>query len=139
MQEAQDMILWHSFIQQLPKSINDKIYELKDEAKIPGKIPGQKFGQFKDKNTQKEIVVDNDKTHLRWRVKEGENYSNTFYKNKKKCPKTKEGKQVCMKLFLCGFCDKSCPHDHKLTKEEENKFDNFVGHCREGGASEPDF
>jgi hypothetical protein len=31
-----------------------------------------------------------------------------------------------MKLFLHGFCDKSCTHAHKLTKEEEINFDNFV-------------
>jgi hypothetical protein len=139
MQESQDMILRHSFIQQIPKSINDKIYENRDELKIPGKIPGQKFGQNRDKNSQKEIVVDSDKSHMRWRVKEGENYSNIFYWNQKKCPKTKEGKQICMTLFLRGFCNKSCICAHKRSKEEEIEFDNFVGRCREGGAPKPDF
>jgi hypothetical protein len=41
MQESQDMMLCHSFIQQIPKSISDKISEPKDETKIPGKIPDQ--------------------------------------------------------------------------------------------------
>jgi hypothetical protein len=135
MQDSQDMILHHNFIQQIPRLISDRISEQKDETKIPGKIPNQRLDQKKDKNLQKEIVVDNQKSHLRWRVKEGENYSNIFYRNQKKCPKTKEGKQICMKLFLCGFCDKSCQRAHTLSKEEETEFDNFVGRCHEGGAS----
>jgi hypothetical protein len=139
MQDSQDMILRHSFTQLIPKSISDRISEPKDEIKNQGKIPSQRFDQKKDKNLQKEIKVNNEKSHLRWRVKEGENYSNTFYKNQKKCPKTKDGKQICMKLFLRGFCDKSCQRAHKLSKEEENEFDSFVAHCREGGASKPDF
>jgi hypothetical protein len=58
------MMLCHSFIQQIPKSISDKISEPKDETKIPGKIPDQKFGQNKDKNLHKEIIMDNKKSHL---------------------------------------------------------------------------
>jgi hypothetical protein len=77
MQDSQDMILHHNFIQQIPRLISDRISEQKDETKIPGKIPNQRLDQKKDKNLQKEIVVDNQKSHLRWRVKEGENYSNT--------------------------------------------------------------
>jgi hypothetical protein len=98
-----------------------------------------KFGLQKDKQLQKEIVVDNDKSHLRWRVKDGENYSLLFYRNQKKCPKTKDGQAICMKLFLRGFCDKSCNRAHKFTKEEESQFDSFVTRCREGGAAKPDF
>ncbi len=66
-QNAQDMILCHNFVQQLPKSIKEKIVEPVDDKKIPGKLPGQRFGiqKDKDKNHQKELVVDNNKSHLR--------------------------------------------------------------------------
>jgi len=43
-QNAQDMILCHNFVQQLPKSIKEKIVEPVDDKKIPGKFPGQRFG-----------------------------------------------------------------------------------------------
>jgi hypothetical protein len=58
------MILCHSFTQQSPKSISDRIIEPKEKPEIPGKLLGQKFGQNKDKNLNKEIVIDNDKSHL---------------------------------------------------------------------------
>ncbi len=139
MQDSQDMILRHCFNQQIPKSISDRIIEPKEEPRIPGKVLGPKFGQNKDKNLNKDILIDNDKSHLRWRIKEGKNYSNLFYRNQKKCPKTKDGQSICMKLFLHGFFDKSCTHAHKLTKEEEINFDNFVNRRQEGGTAKPDF
>jgi hypothetical protein len=36
-------------------------------------------------------------------------------KNQKKCPRNKDKKLICMKLFLHGVCDKSCNHAHKLS------------------------
>jgi hypothetical protein len=64
-----------------------------------------------------------------------------FYSDQKKCLKTKEGKTICMKLFLRGFCDKSCPHVHKLSPDDENAFYKFVIDCRTAneGALKPDF
>jgi hypothetical protein len=44
-----------------------------------------------------------------------------------------------MKLFIRGICNKSYTRVHKLTTEDEKAFDNFVGHCHEGGAGKPDF
>jgi hypothetical protein len=83
--------------------------------------------------------VDQDKNHFRWRVRENENFHSIFYSNQKKCPKTKEGKFICMNFFLRGFCDKSCPRSHKLSQEEEKAFDSFVSACHEGQAGKPDF
>ncbi len=141
MQEAQDQILHHNYIQQLPKSIGDRLIEsddTKDKHKH-GKNGGLKFNPQHDKNKGKDLVTDNDKSHLRWRVKEGENYTNLFYRNQKKCPKTHDGKPICMKRFLRSFCDRSCTRAYKLSKEDEEEFDRFVNSCREGGASKPDF
>ncbi len=87
----------------------------------------------------KEIVSDNDPSHIHWRLQEGENFSKKFYFNQKKCPKTKDGKQICIKLFIRGICDKNCTRAHKLSKEEEKAFDDFINRCREGGIQKPDF
>jgi hypothetical protein len=70
-------------------------------------------------------------------VKQGEEFAKVFYKNQKQCPKTSDGKQICMKYFIRGFCDKSCPRVHKLTAADEKIFGDFVLACREG-ASKPD-
>jgi len=94
----------------------------------------------KDKeNLDKDIITDPDRSHLRWRIKEGENFTQVFYANQKKCPKTTDGKTICMKLSLRGICNKSCTRAHKLSTEDEKAFDNFVNQCREGGATKPDF
>lgn len=125
MHESQDMILCHSFTQQPPKSISDRIIEPKEKPEIPGKLLGPKFGQNKDKNLNKEIIIDNDKSHLHWHIKDGKNYSTLFYRNEKKCPKPKDGQSICMKLFLHGVCDKSCTHAHKLTKKRHYRIRQF--------------
>jgi hypothetical protein len=41
-----------------------------------------------------------DKNLNHWELKEGEDFSKTSLKNQKKCLKTEEGKQICMKLFV---------------------------------------
>jgi hypothetical protein len=87
----------------------------------------------------KDIVMNHDPAHLRWRIKDGENFSKTFYSNGKKCPKTEDGKMICMRFFVRGICEKSCTRCHKLSKDDEKAFDLFVNRCREGGASKPDF
>jgi hypothetical protein len=83
--------------------------------------------------------MNQDPSHLHWHIKDGENFSKLFYSNSKKCPKTSNGKLICMRYFLREICDKSCNRCHKLSKEDKKAFDNFVGRCREGGASKPDF
>jgi hypothetical protein len=76
---------------------------------------------------------------MHWHLQDGEIFSKLFYFNQKKCPKTSDGKLICMKLFIRGICDKSCNQVHKLSPEDETVFDQFANHCREGGASKPDF
>jgi hypothetical protein len=71
-------------------------------------------------------------------LKENENFAQVFNKNQKDCPKKSNGKYICMKFFLHGICNKSCPRSHTLSKEDEKKFETFLHHCREG-VSKPDF
>jgi hypothetical protein len=55
MQDSQDMILHHNFIQQLPKLIKDKIIEPVEDKKVPGKLLDNDLG-FKNtraKNNKK--------------------------------------------------------------------------------------
>jgi hypothetical protein len=141
MTDIQDSILRLNFNQMLPKSINDKVLSQQEnkDGKFNGggkhngkKVPGGEF----DKN--KDIIHDTDKNHSHWRLKENENFAQTFYKNQKECPRTSDGKQICMKFFLRGLCTKSCPRTHTLNKEDEKKFETFINNCREG-AGKPDF
>jgi hypothetical protein len=138
MQDCQDQILRHNFIQQLPKILIDKIdYQNNSKSNNGGKrfqIPDRD----KD-NHGKDIITNPDKSHLRWRIREGENFAQIFHANQKKCPKTTDGKTICMKFFLRGLCDRSCPRTHKLSSDDEKAFDTFVSRCREGGAGKPDF
>jgi hypothetical protein len=143
MQDQQDMLLHHNFIQQLPKSISDKISD-PIEKNVSNNKEGKQGGKFKpgfQKEFNKELITDSDKSHLRWRIQDGEDFAKIFYSNQRKCPKTKDGKTICMKLFLRGFCDKSCPRVHKLSLEDEKAFDKFVIDCRtmNEGALKPDF
>jgi hypothetical protein len=145
MQDQQDMLLHHNFIQQLPKSISDKIIEPTEKNGLNhGGKPGGKCKPGVQKEFQKEIITDPNKSHLCWciqDVQDGEDFSKIFYSNQRKCPKTKDGKTICMKLFLRGFCDKSCPWIHKLSADDEKAFDKFVIDCRtmNEGALKPDF
>jgi len=55
MQDSQDMILHHNFIQQLPKLIKDKSIEPEEDKKVPGKLLDNDLG-FKNtraKNNKK--------------------------------------------------------------------------------------
>jgi hypothetical protein len=54
-----------------------------------------------------------------------------FTKIKKSVLKLQTGKN-CMKFFLQGLCNKSCPRAQSLTKEDEKKFEAFAHSCREG-------
>jgi hypothetical protein len=47
--------------------------------------------------------------------------------------------QETRQQILRGFCEKLCVGAHKLSKEDEEEFENFVTRCRGGGASKPDF
>jgi hypothetical protein len=142
--DTQDSIICHSFIQQIPKSLIEKVNTQSESLK-----DGKSFGGSKHQNKQgngseqkggekSEIITDSDKSHSQWRAKNGEDFAKVFYKNQHQCPKTKDGKIICMKLFIRGFCDKSCNRVHKLTPEDEKSFGEFILNCREG-ASKPDF
>jgi len=105
MSDSQDSILHHSFTQQIPKSISDKINFLLDNNK-DGKHNGSgKFNErqnqgFENNRSKPDLVSDNDKNHSKWRIKEGEDFAKTFYKNQRRCPKTSNGKSICMKFFI---------------------------------------
>ncbi len=147
MSEKRDLIIQHNFTYNIPKVLKDKLFhskkpelDVKDEQGKTNKHLGDnnrdKKNHFK---SWKDIITDNDPKHAHWRLQDGENFSRRFYHNQRKCPKTKDGKLICMKLFIRGICDKTCTRAHKLSTEDEKAFDEFVGHCREGGAEKPDF
>jgi ATP-dependent phosphoenolpyruvate carboxykinase len=127
-------------VQNLPKSISDKVQFQIDNANRKGNGLGKLQGKHLqgDADKDKEIVTNTNKNQNHWWVKENKNFSKVFYKNQKQCPKTEEGNFICKKFFLHSFCEKSCTHAHNLSKEEEKKFNRFVTKCRER-ASKPDF
>jgi hypothetical protein len=56
------------------------------------------------KNSGKsEIITDNDKNHIQWRAKNGKDFAKVFYKNMKQCPKTHDGKMICMNFSYVAF------------------------------------
>jgi hypothetical protein len=138
MTDTQESILHHNFIQQIPKMLSDKVEALKEGKTIGGNKLSGKQGGGQDKKGKQEIISDTDKNHASWRIKQNEDFSKLFYKNQRECPKTSDGKPICMKFFIRGFCDKSYTRVHKLNQKDEKKFDKFVFQCREG-ASKPDF
>jgi hypothetical protein len=58
-----------------------------------------KLKQGNQKDGGKEMIHDPYKSHLCWRIQDGEDFSKIFYRNQRKSPKMKEGKMICMKLF----------------------------------------
>jgi hypothetical protein len=145
MSDTQESILYHNFIQQIPKSISDKItsnIENNKDRKYQGggKYQGKQGSGGENKGGGKpDIITDNDKNHSQWCVKQGEDFAKVFYKNQRhQCPKTHDGKTIGMKFFICGFCDKTCTRVHKLTTDDEKNFGDFIFTCCEG-ASKPDF
>jgi len=100
MQEQQDMLLCHNVMQQLPKPIMDKNQDSneKNGPNQGGKHNG-KLKQGNQKDGGKEMIHDPYKSHLCWRIQDGEDFSKIFYRNQRKSPKMKEGKMICMKLF----------------------------------------
>jgi len=145
MTDKRDLIIQHNFTNNIPKLLQDKLSRLKtpepDEKENNGKNNKLKGGQENKQQFKswKDIISNNDPSHAHWRLQEGKNFSKWFYFNKKKCPKTKDGKLICMKLFIHGICDRTCTRVHKLSPDDEKAFDNFVARCREGGAQKPDF
>ncbi len=149
MSNKRDLIIEHNFTYTIPKLLQDKVLkppqDVLDQDKSQKFLKGKNDKDVKDKDNKngfkslKDIIVDNDPNHTPWRLQDGENFSKLFYFNQKKCPKTADGKQICMKLFIRGICDKSCSRVHKLSKDDEKNFGHFVERCREGGFRKPDF
>jgi hypothetical protein len=135
MQDLQNNIERHNFSYILPQILSEKfISEPASGAKTP---PLNKHGKNKrdqkdkdaDKNSnkKKQRIEDN---HKHWHIKPNENFSELFWKNSSRCPKTSNGSIICMKFFLKGFCNKGCNRVHKLTTEEEAAFEEFINKCR---------
>jgi hypothetical protein len=112
----------------MPKKSSSKVLRM-EESSTP----------YKTKKDGKDLVTNNEKAYLKRHIKDGENYTNLFYKYQWKCPRNQEGEHICMKFFLCSFCEKSCMRAHKLSKEDEGEFNDFVKCCRGGGAAKPGF
>jgi hypothetical protein len=64
------------------------------------------------------------------------NLSPKYSSPTRKCPKTKDGKEMCMKFLIRGFCDPSC-----TTPVDKKAFDKVSVTCREEteGAMKSDF
>jgi|NOAtaT_7_FD_contig_21_4296573_length_515_multi_2_in_0_out_0_2 hypothetical protein len=92
------------------------------------KDSGRSNGKHKI-NEDAKVVYNNNKNHKCWRLQDGCLYSKIFFPFQKHCPKTEEGKQMCMKFLIHGFCDSSCSRAHKLASEDESNFDIFYHKC----------
>jgi hypothetical protein len=131
MQDLQNNIEHHNFSYILPRTLSEKftsdpLNHLKTPPKKGGKKRDQKDDD-KDSIKKKQRIEDN---HKHWHLKPNENFSELFWKNASKCPKTKNGSIICMKYFIKGFCNKGCNRIHKLTQEEETEFEAFLSKCR---------
>jgi len=112
MSDIQDSILRLNFSQALPKSIIDKLssHDLNRDGKIKGG-GGKSAGKSEQGDSDKQdLVYDNDKKHVSWCLKDNENFMTMFYKNQKDCPKTFEGRHLCMKFFIRGLCTINLAH-----------------------------
>jgi len=144
MHEDQESILSLSFSHQIPKSISDKIdnyLEKQADKEDKGKQDkkngggnGNGNGNNSDNKKNQEVRYNSDKSNPHWRLQEGENFSKVFYDKQKECPKTVDGKLICMKFFVRGLCDKACSRAHSLSKEDSKKFEKFVADCRKAAA-----
>jgi len=142
--DIQESILSLNFSQMLPKSISDKVLAQlgnnKDDKDKGGAGGGRHGKRFLGANTdnKEDVVYDNDKSNKNWKLKEDENFGKVFYAHQKDCPKTSEGKLICMKFFLRGVCMKTCNRVHSLAGDDKKKFDAFIKECR-NKASKSDF
>jgi len=147
MQDVQESILNLSFSHRIPKAISNKITSHhekisdKDDknngknVKFNGGRNGYQNGENRDsKNKDQDVIHNQDKSNPHWRLQDGEKFSKIFYHKQKECPKTSEGKLICMKFFLRGLCDKSYNRAHSLSKEDAKKFEKFIADCREEAA-----
>jgi hypothetical protein len=113
MHEVQDSILSLVFSRQIPKAISEKIDNYleknsdKDDKGKNGRRNGGGNGNNQDGNQKhQDMLYNSNKSNPQWRLQEGENFSKVFYVKQKECPKTADGKLICMKFLVRGLCDK---------------------------------
>jgi hypothetical protein len=144
--DIQDSIIRKNFSQSIPRQLMERVEEL--ESKVTNKNLDKNEniekgnGKYKNKQIEEgKPIYNNNKNHKRWRLQDGREYSKIFFPFQKQCRKTKEGKQMCMKFLIRGFCEASCPRAHQLSTDDETIFDKFYHKCREEkeGATKPDF
>jgi hypothetical protein len=131
-QDLQNNIERHNFDYIIPKTLSDKFHSNDEDNK------STKSNDLKSNKTKREKELEKEKfkkqhvdetLHKQWHLKQNENYSDLFWKNTDKCPKTKNGTLICMKYFIKGHCTKSCNRAHRLSKEDEKSFDELVAKC----------
>ncbi len=132
MDDSQSNIEHHNFSHLLPTVLLSRIPNPNNKQGGRGGDGKYKNGRKNDgkddnNNGKKQRVTDD---HNHWHIKDGEDFSDLFYNNKNKCPKTEDGTLICMKLFIRGFCDQSFTRAHKLSKDKEKEFEIFLTHCR---------
>ena len=110
MSDKRDLIIQHNFTYNIPKMLRDKLFQSKKSEQDLKNENGKAYKHLEDKikdkdrdkknqfKSWKDIITDNDLKHAEWRLQDGEDFSKRFYLNQKKCPKTKDGKLICMKL-----------------------------------------
>jgi len=143
MTDIQDSIIRLNFNQMLPKIVSNRVLaqnRLNNDVKYKGLGKGKHIGKRIPKGNQdrQDLIYNNDKSHLHWHLKENENFAKVFYKNQKECPRTSEGKLICMKFFLYGIYTKLCSRSHALSTKDSKNIEAFIHDCR-AGAAKPDF
>jgi hypothetical protein len=126
MSDIQESILRMSFSQTVPKQIVDKISNSLESNKQKDDNVG--------KQDKQNVVYNQDKSHPHWRLRDGEKFTKVFYNGVKDCPKTKDGKFICMTFLIQGLCDASCNRAHSLSKEDAKVFNGFSQDCHEGAS-----
>jgi hypothetical protein len=105
---------------ELEKKLNEKDPDKNEDH-------GKGNGKFKNKqNEDQKPVYNNNKNHKKWQLQDGKEYSKIFFPHQKHCPKTTDGKQMCMKFLIRGFCEASCTRAHKLPKKMKQTSINFI-------------
>jgi hypothetical protein len=113
MNDVQSSIRRYNFTQSIPKSILDKVQDLERKSEKDKDDKNKDGGRGNGKITQEDrndakVVYNNEKNHKRWRLQDRRMYSKIFFPFQKNCPKTKDGKQMCMKFLIRRFCNSAC-------------------------------
>ena len=120
-----------SFFHALPDCLKLKATEQvqKDTNKRSNANTGGRNGQ-----DSQEKRIKNEKLNQKWKLRDNEPFHDVFNKNCRHAPKD-NGKAICLKWFVKGFCEKSCPRQHELSAGSEQLLDKFVQVCRHNHAN----